>query len=108
MPATGFDIRNPEDLAHVAHELADVNRKLGREETAPEWVLGFVKDLCGDIADTSQEEWAAVIPDQWIALQQTALQAQRVIFDEDDEHRQRRRLRSLLEEFRFRFSRLAE
>jgi uncharacterized protein (DUF2384 family) len=105
MTAVAFDIANPET---VAHALAEANRRLRNEPVTPPSVIDLVSDVSKQIAETPREQWASVVADEWIELQQAAMRAQRVALGEPDERAQRRQLRLLIEELRFRLSRLAE
>jgi hypothetical protein len=104
MAATTFDIRNPEP---VVHDLQEATKRLRTSETVPESVLGLVTDLCEDIANADLDEASDVSPAAWIAVQAAALRALGAVH-EVDEREQRRRLRLLIEELRFRLARLAE
>jgi uncharacterized protein (DUF2384 family) len=99
------DIAQPQALAA---SLAEANRELEREPTAPPAVLDLVASVCEQIAEAPRERWAAVAPDQWIELQQAALRTQRVVLGEADRRAQRAQLRLLVEELRFRLARLDE
>jgi uncharacterized protein (DUF2384 family) len=105
MTTIGFDIANPEA---VAHELAEANRRLRHETITPPSIIELVSDVCEQIAETPREQWASVVADDWIELQQAAMRALRVALGEADERAQRRQLRLLIEELRFRLARLAE
>jgi uncharacterized protein (DUF2384 family) len=108
MSATAFDLAHPE---LVAHELDEANRRLARQAVAPASVLGLVEAVCDEIGNTSREQLSGVgvEPDAWIEIQRAALRAQRVVLGGDkDDRQQRRRLRLLIEELRFRLARLAE
>lgn len=104
MSVTAFDIHNPET---VVHDLQEATDRLRTSVTVPESVLGLVTDLCEDIANTDLNEASDVSPAAWIAVQAAALRAFAAIH-EVDEGEQRRRLRLLIEELRFRLARLAE
>ena len=108
MSATAFDLAHPE---LVVHELDGANRRLAHEATTPPSVRGLVEAVCEEIANTSREQLrgVGVEPDTWIEVQRAALRAQRVALGgEEDERQQRRQLRLLIEELRFRLARLAE
>lgn len=104
MPATAFDIHNPET---VVHDLEEAGRRLTTSETVPESVLGLLTDLCEDIGNTDLKEASDVSPATWIGVQAAALRALRAVH-EPDGREQRRMLRLLIEELRFRLARLAE
>lgn len=108
MTAIAFDLAHPE---LVAHELNEANRRLARETVAPGSIRDLVVDVCAEIAATSREQLSGVgvEPDAWIEIQRTALRALRAALGgEEDERGQRRALRLLIEELRFRLARLAE
>lgn len=103
--STAFDIRNPEI---VAHQLQEANQRLARVAEPPTWLRAFIRDLSDDLASADAADVGAA-PDEWIAIQSAALRAQGVLLeDEEDERAQRRKLRLIVEELRFRLSRLAE
>src|SRR5919106_5406541 len=104
MAVTAFDIHNPET---VVHDLQEATERLRTSETVPESVLALGMDLCEDIANTDLDEASDVSPAAWIAVQAAALRAFGAV-NEVDEREQRRRLRLLIEELRFRLARLAE
>src|SRR4051812_5167918 len=99
------DITQPRTLAT---SLAEANRELERQPSAPPAVLALVAAVCDEIAAAPRERWAAVAPDEWIELQGAALRAQRVVLGEADPRTQRAQLRLLIEELRFRLARLDE
>jgi uncharacterized protein (DUF2384 family) len=108
MSATAIDLAHPE---LVARELDEANRALAREAVAPAAVLALVTEICEGIADTSQEQLTreGVEPEAWIEIQRAALRAQRIALGGDEDARQQRRgLRLLIEELRFRLARLGE
>lgn len=104
MPTVAFDLRHPE---LVAHELAEANRRLAREEEVPPSILGLVRELSEQIADTETSELEAVDPYLWIELQRAALKALGAI-QEGDPREERRAVRVGLEQLRFLMTRLAE
>jgi hypothetical protein len=104
MTVTAFDIQNPET---VVHELEEAARQLRGSETVPGSVLALVTDLCEDIGNTDGDQASAVSPATWMAVQSAALRALSAVH-ESDEREQRRKLRLLVEELRFRLARLAE
>jgi hypothetical protein len=104
MPVTAFDIHNPQT---VVHDLQEAMGRMRSSETVPASVLGLVTDLCEDIANTDLDEASDVSPAAWIAVQAAALKALGAVH-ESNEREQRRRLRLLIEELRFRLARLAE
>ncbi len=107
MTAVAFDITKPET---VAHALEEANRRLAREKTVPDSVLGLVTELSAQIGETSPEDRAAagVSAEAWIAVQSAALRALNAGYADDDERHQRGAMRRRLEELRFYLSRLAE
>lgn len=104
MPFTAFDVHNPET---VVHDLQEALGRLRTSATVPASVLGLVTDLCEDIANTDLDEASDVSPAAWIAVQAAALRALGAVH-ESNEREQRRKLRLLIEELRFRLARLAE
>jgi len=102
--ATAFDIRNPE---FVAHELQEANARLAREEEAPAWMAHMIRDLAQDLAATTADE-LGFAPDDWIGMQAAALRAQNVLLADYDDRELRRQLRLIIEELRYRLTRLAE
>lgn len=105
MALVGFDIRNPEV---VAHELGEANRRLARESVPPPSVVELLDQLADDIGSTDQGELSGVAPEDWIALQSAALRTQTALRQVDDERELRRQLRLLIDELRARLFRLAE
>jgi hypothetical protein len=104
MAATAFDIQNPET---VVHDLEEAMGRLRTSETVPESVLGLVVDLSDDISNTDLDPTFDVSTAAWIGVQRAALRALAAVH-EGDERAQRRKLRLLIEELRFRLARLAE
>jgi uncharacterized protein (DUF2384 family) len=104
MTLIAFDLRHPE---MAAHELGAANRQLAREDEVPESIVRLIRDLCDQIADTGTEALQGIDPYFWIELQQAALRAQQVAY-EDDPTERRRRARVALEQLRFLLTRLAE
>src|SRR3954451_12279480 len=94
MPLVAFDLAHPE---LVAHELEEANRRLAREREVPESILGLIKDLSEQLADTDGDELQAVDPYLWIEVQQAAIRALRAV-DEDDPELQRSKVRLSLEQ----------
>jgi hypothetical protein len=103
--ATAFDIRNPET---IVHELEGAGRRLRGERTVPGSILGLLADLCEDIGNADVDETSDLPPGAWMAVQSTALRALSAIRHDEDQREQRRKLRLLIEELRFRLARLAE
>jgi uncharacterized protein (DUF2384 family) len=104
MAATAFDIRNPETIVQT---LTEASRHLRRSETVPEWVLALVADLGEDIGHADINEAPSISPAAWTTVQSAALRAMGAL-REDDPRAQRRKMRLLVEELRFRLARLAE
>lgn len=104
MAATAFDIRHPE---LIAHDLAQVSRRLRSEAETPESVLALVGDLAEDIGEVEVAAVPEIPTEAWAAIQKAALRAVSAI-RHDEEPERRRRLRLLIEELRFRLERLAE
>lgn len=104
MPTVAFDLRHPE---LIAHELAEANRRLAREEEVPASILGLVRELSEQIAETDASELEAVDPYLWIELQRAALKALGAI-QEGDPRAERRAVRIGLEQLRFLMMRLTE
>jgi hypothetical protein len=105
MAATAFDIRNPET---IVHQLEGANRRLRSEPRVPAGILALLADLCEDIGNADVDATAELAPGAWMAVQSTALRALAAIRHDEDGREQRRKLRLLTEELRFRLSRLAE
>jgi hypothetical protein len=104
--ATGtLDITAP---GPAAEALGEANLRLGREPVVPRETIELVLAVADRIDEAPREQWAAVPPDDWIALQRAAMRAQRVALGERDPREQRRGLRLAIEELRFRLARLAE
>jgi hypothetical protein len=103
MSAIAFDLRQP---AAVEHELAEANRRLGRERETPASVVGVVEDLTDAIAAGQEHDLAAVNPWLWIQVQGAALRAQAAL--RQKEPKRRREVRLALEQLRFLFARIAE
>lgn len=104
MPVTAFDIRDPET---VVRDLEEAARVLRGSETVPRSVLELVADLCEDIGNADLDEASDISPAAWMAVQSAALRAFGAVH-ESDGREQRRKLRLLIEELRFRLARLAE
>jgi uncharacterized protein (DUF2384 family) len=104
MPTVAFDLRHPE---LVAHELAEANRRLAREEEVPTSILELVRELSEQISDTNTSDLEAVDPYLWIELQRAALKTLGAIQD-GDPRAERRSVRIGLEQLRFLMTRLAE
>jgi uncharacterized protein (DUF2384 family) len=104
MPAIAFDLRNPE---LVAHELAEANRRLAREDAVSASILELIRDVCEQIADIEARELEAIDPYLWIELQQAALKTLGAL-GEGDPRAERRQVRIGLEQLRFLLTRLAE
>lgn len=104
MPSVAFDLRHPE---LVAHELAEANRRLAREEEVPVSILELVRELSEQIADTEASELEAIDPYLWIELQRSALKTLGAIQD-GDPRGERRAVRIGLEQLRFLMTRIAE
>ena len=105
MPTVGFDIQNPEQ---VAHELEQASRRLRREATVPPSIIGLLQELCEDIGQVAPGELHEIAPTDWMEIQSAALRTLAAIRHDDDERQQRRQIRMLLEELHFRIARLAE
>jgi hypothetical protein len=107
MATVAFDIANPEILAH---KLEDANRRLVQEPTVPAAVATLVIDVAAAIMHVTPQERLSVgvDPNAWIDLQRAAGLAQAVAYGERNAKKQRRELRLLIEELRFRLARLAE
>jgi hypothetical protein len=103
MSAIAFDLRQP---AAVEHELAEANRRLGRERETPASVVGVVEDVTDAIAAGPEHDLAAVNPWLWIQVQGAALRAQAAL--RQKEPKRRREVRLALEQLRFLFARIAE
>jgi len=103
MSAIAFDLRQP---AAVEHELAEANRRLGRERETPASVVGVVEDVTDAIAAGQEHDLAAVNPWLWIQVQGAALRAQAALRQKEPERR--REVRLALEQLRFLFARIAE
>jgi hypothetical protein len=103
MSAIAFDLRQP---AAVEHELAEANRRLGRERETPASVVGVVEDVTDAIAVGQEHDLAAVNPWLWIQVQGAALRAQAAL--RQKEPKRRREVRLALEQLRFLFARIAE
>jgi uncharacterized protein (DUF2384 family) len=104
MAVTAFDIHDPET---VVHDLEEATRRLRASETVPDSVLGLLTDLGEDIGNADLDEASDISPSAWMAVQSAALRALGAVH-ESDEREQRRKLRLLIEELRFRLARLAE
>jgi uncharacterized protein (DUF2384 family) len=104
MSTVAFDLRHPE---LIAHELAEANRRLAREDEVPPSILGLVRELSEELADTDASELEAVDPYLWIELQRAALKTLGAI-QEGDPREERRAVRVGLEQLRFLMTRLAE
>jgi hypothetical protein len=104
MTVTTFDIH---DSGTVVRDLEEAARHLRRSETVPDSVLGLVTDLCKDIGEADLDAVSDVSPAAWMAIQSAALRALGATGESDDRE-QRRKLRLLVEELRFRLARLAE
>jgi|SRR5215207_232026 len=104
MPVTAFDIQNPET---VVHELEEAARQLRGSERVPGSVLALVTDLCDAVGNANVDQASDISPATWMAVQAAALRALTAVH-EGDEREQRRKLRLLVEELRFRLARLAE
>jgi hypothetical protein len=104
MAATAFDIRNPDTIVQT---LTEASRHLRRSETVPDWILTLVADLGEDIGNADIDQAPNISPGAWSAVQSAALRALAAAREEDP-RRQRRKMRLLLEELRFRLARLAE
>jgi uncharacterized protein (DUF2384 family) len=104
MTTVAFDLRHPE---LIAHELAEANRRLAREDEVPPSILELVRELSEQIADTGTSELEAIDPFLWIELQSAALKALGAI-QEGDPREERRAIRIGLEQLRFLLTRLAE
>jgi uncharacterized protein (DUF2384 family) len=107
MTTVAFDIANPEI---VARELGEANRRLARESTVPGPVAALVIDVAAAIMQITPQDrrGAGIDLDAWVDLQRAAGLALTVAYGEDDNEKQRRELRLLIEELRFRLARLAE
>lgn len=105
MAALVFDIQRPEVLLH---DLEQANRRLAKERAVPESIIQFISDVCEQIGESGPEEPEGVAPNDWMAVQSAALRALAAARHDEDEVRQRRQLRVLIEELRFRLARLAE
>jgi uncharacterized protein (DUF2384 family) len=103
MSAIAFDLRQP---AAVEHELAEANRRLGRERETPASVVGVVEDVTDAIAAGQEHDLAAVNPWLWIQVQGAALRAQAAL--RQKEPKRRREVRLALEQLRFLFARIVE
>jgi hypothetical protein len=103
MSAIAFDLRQP---AAVEHELAEANRRLGRERVTPASVVGLVQDVADAIGVDHEQEIAVVNPWLWIQVQGAALRAQSALREDDPQRRGQ--LRLALEQMRFLFARIAE
>jgi uncharacterized protein (DUF2384 family) len=104
MAATAFDLRNPDT---IVRDLAEASRQLRRSETVPGWILTLIADLADDIGNADVDDAANMSPAAWSAIQSAALRTLGAARDEDP-RRQRRKMRLLVEELRFRLARLAE
>lgn len=104
MTLTRFDIHEP---GTVVRDLEEAARRLRRSETVPDSVLGLVTDLGEDIGSADLDAASDIAPAAWMAVQSAALRALGAVH-EGDEREQRRKLRLLVEELRFRLARLAE
>jgi uncharacterized protein (DUF2384 family) len=104
MAATAFDIHSPDS---IVHDLAEASRRLRRSATVPDWILAFVADLGEDIGNADLDDAPNISPAAWSAVQSAALRALGAV-REEDRREQRRKLRLLVEELRFRLARLAE
>lgn len=105
MSLVGFDIRNPEV---VAHELGEANRRLARAAETPASVGALLDQLAGDIGSTDRNDLSGVSPEDWIALQSAALRTQSALRHIGDERELRRQLRLLIDELQALLFRLAE
>jgi hypothetical protein len=105
MPPVAFDIENPE---MVLHDLEQASRRLRREPTVPPSIIGLLSELCDQIGEVSPGDLHAVAPTDWVAVQSAALRTLSAIRHDDDERQQRRDLRLLIEELRFRLARIAD
>ncbi|SRR6266545_1915754 len=105
MSAIAFDIG---DLEAALLELEQANRRLAKERGVPESIGYLVNDLGEQIGETSPQDLEGVAPDDWIAVQSAALRAVSAARRDEDEANQRRQLRLLIEELRFRLARLAD
>lgn len=104
MPLAAFDLRHPE---LIAHELGEANGRLAGEETVPDSIHSFVRELGEQVAETGAEELESIDPYLWIELQRAALKLLGAIGDGDPRH-ERREVRVGLERLRFLMARLAE
>lgn len=104
MTVTTFDIHEP---GTVVRELEEAARRLRGSATVPDSVLALVNHLCEDIGNADLDAAPEISPVAWMAVQSAALRALRAVH-ESDPREQRRQLRLLIEELRFRLARLAE
>lgn len=104
MAVTTFDIHEP---GTVVRDLEAAARRVQGSETVPDVVLELVSDLCEDIGSADVDAASDISPTDWMAIQSAALRALSAV-RESDEREQRRKLRLLIEELRFRLARLAE
>ncbi|MGZ4267637.1 MAG: hypothetical protein ACXVFK_04785 [Solirubrobacteraceae bacterium] len=105
MPSVAFNIENPE---MVLHDLEQASQRLRREPTVPPSIIGLLSDLCDEIGEMSPGDLQSVAPTDWIAVQSAALRTLSAIRHDEDERQQRRDLRLLTEELRFRMARIAD
>jgi uncharacterized protein (DUF2384 family) len=104
MAVTAFDIHHPET---VVGDLEEASRQLRASDTVPDSILGLLSDLCQDIGNTDLDRASDIAPAAWMGVQSAALRALAAVHDSDG-RAQRRRLRLLIEELRFRLARLAD
>ena len=104
MAVTTFDIHEP---GTVVRDLEEAARLLRRSETVPDSVIGLVTDLSEGIGNADLDTASDIASAAWMAVQSAALRALAAV-REPDEREQRRKLRLLVEELRFRLARLAE
>jgi hypothetical protein len=102
--AIAFDIGNPEA---IAHELALANRSLADERDVPLAVARLVIDVADAVSEADPAAVAAVDPQLWQAIQDSADRGREVSVDEDMADR-RREMRLSIERLRFLLARLAE
>lgn len=105
MPAVAFDIHDSEQ---VIRQLQLASRQLRRQPTVPAGIIGLLQELCEGIGQVAAGELQEMAPTEWMEVQSAALRTLSAIRHDEDEREQRRKIRLLLEELRFRIARLSE